>query len=185
MQCDALWLLVPCLFLLLSFAAMLSPLFFFLNFEFILFHKHKKKKWNAPNSFSMLNHMSFELWMLCENSFFFGFFFSIGTFSVCQRRQPEQWLLLGLWESQLQVQHSPNAWICTRVLPRKASWPHYHRSQTFQILWCRSTMSVGPLLWRFLLCPCDNELCYVFHDPDSMLLSFNDSTCPVLDLYSY
>lgn len=49
---------------------------FFFNFEFILFHKHKKKKWNAPNSFSMLNHMSFELWMLCENSFFFLVSFS-------------------------------------------------------------------------------------------------------------
>lgn len=161
---------------LVSYAVLLS--------ELTLFHNHKKC--------SMLVHFSWIEWSsksggCCVKTvtFFFCLLFSIGTFSVCQRRQPEQWLLLGLWESQLQVQHSPNSWICTRVLPRKASWPHYHRSQTFQILWCRSTMSVGPLFWRFLFCPCDFELCFVLHDPDFKLLSQCHWNVTFLILYFY
>lgn len=69
-----------------------------------------------------------------------------------------------MWEGQLQVQHGTNTRVSSWMLLGEASWPCHHWPQTFQTLWCWSTMPVGHFTTPYQC------ICYYF-----MLDFYNDA----------
>lgn len=68
-----------------------------------------------------------------------------------------------MWEGQLQVQHGTNTRVGSWMLLGEASWPRHHWPQTFQTLWCWSTMPVGHFT-TLHPCICNHFMLYFYNE---------------------
>lgn len=69
-----------------------------------------------------------------------------GVACVRQGGRPERRFVVGVWPRRFQVQHRPDARVCTRVFPGQASRDRCHWWPPLTLLWARGRMPVRDVI---------------------------------------